>query len=89
MRKTDVHQISTSAKSDEYPNIRALLHGTPKLAPELATGDVSSLLVPLVLNHSQVWGPNAIRLGFIGGAVATAISYDMTVRAARMIQAHG
>ncbi|KAL7420831.1 ethionine resistance protein [Cryptotrichosporon argae] len=32
----------------------------------------------LLLNYLLVWGPDAVRLGFIGGALATAISYNVT-----------
>ena len=27
----------------------------------------------------QVWGPDKVRLGFVGGAVATSLSYTLTV----------
>jgi MATE family multidrug resistance protein len=29
--------------------------------------------------NDQVWGPQALRLGFVGGAVATSLSYTLTV----------
>jgi MATE family multidrug resistance protein len=32
----------------------------------------------LLLNYLLVWGPDALRLGFVGGAVATAISFNLT-----------
>ncbi|ORX37338.1 mate-domain-containing protein [Kockovaella imperatae] len=30
----------------------------------------------ILLNYLLVWGPNSVRLGFVGGALATAISYN-------------
>ena len=35
--------------------------------------------INLVLNWLLVWGPETIRLGFVGGALATAISYTLNV----------
>ncbi|ORY25646.1 mate-domain-containing protein [Naematelia encephala] len=34
--------------------------------------------INLLMNWLFVWGPDAVRLGFVGGAVATAISYNLT-----------
>lgn len=34
----------------------------------------------LSLLIEQIWGPASIRVGFVGGAIATALSYTLTVR---------
>lgn len=33
----------------------------------------------IFFNYLFVWGPDFIRLGFVGGAVATSLSYTITV----------
>ena len=46
------------------------------------------LLVPseAEAHDPQVWGPDPVRLGFVGGAVATAMSYNLAVCASLLIR---
>lgn len=84
-REAEPFKVSSSTKSHACPDIYIIFCCTSQPLYELVAGKLSSSQVECTRENSadfarKVWGPEPVRLGFPGGAFATAMSYNLAVR---------